>query len=340
MRKIVIGILTHVSGNVNANEVEGDRIRIKKLVSASGETYPFVSARAVKRCIREKLKEFGFKVDPFRIGEGNKLADSGDPIEYVDNDLFGYLYIKGNQQKARVSPISMSPIVAIEHTPIQIDFGGRFPRELGEANPTPFEIEVADFIGLMKIVITERCGIFAESEKTDQLKKWDEYVKDEKIEKIIIKKDEKKNEEVIIIEKNGEKKQIKKTEEILSKYYYRYKLKNNEKEKIFYKLSDDKRINRIKALLEILLKEGWAYPRRANFFTMAEHVSAIIYCGEKLYPIWKNIDVENNTFTKPDLSKDGSKKLLKVYDLNSGSVPSEDIKKMAEWLVRGEWKGD
>ncbi len=294
MRKIVIGLLTHISGNVNANEVEGDRIRIKKLVSASGETYPFVSARAVKRGIREKLKEFGFKVDPFRIGEGNKLADSGDPIEYVDNDLFGYLYIKGNQQKARVSPISMSPIVAIEHTPIQIDFGGRFPRELGEANPTPFEIEVADFIGLMKIVITERCGIFAESEKTDQLKKWDEYIKDGKLERI-----------------NGG-----------------------------YKLDDDERMNRVKALLEILLNEGWAYPRRANFFTMAEHVSAIVYCGEKLYPIWKKIDVDNNTFTKPDLSKDDSKKLLEVYDLKSGIVPSEDIEKMAKWLVRGEWKGD
>jgi len=294
MRKIIIGILTHVSGNVNANEVEGDRIRIKKLVSASGETHPFVSARAVKRGIREKLKEFGFEVDPFRIGEGNKLADSGDPIEYVDNDLFGYLYIRGNQQKARVSPISMSPIVAVEHTPIQIDFGGRFPRELGEANPTPFEIEVADFIGLMKVVITERCGIFAESEKTDKLKEWKEYVKDGKLKKI----------------DKG------------------------------YKLSDDERINRVKAFLEILLNEGWAYPRRANFFTMAEHVSAIVYCGEKLYPIWKNIDVKNSTFTEPDLSKDNSKKLLKVYDLKLGSVPSEIIEKIAKWLVRDEWKGD
>jgi len=298
MRKIVIGILTHISGNVNANEVEGDRIRIKKLVSASGETYPFVSARAVKRGIREKLKESGFKIDPFRIGEGNKLADSGDPIEYVDNDLFGYLYIKGNQQKARISPISMSPIVAVEHTPIQIDFGGRFPKEGVEykknnkpfnPDPTPFEIEVADFIGLMKVVITERCGIFAESEKTDQLKKWDEYVEDGNLEKI----------------DKG------------------------------YKLSDDERINRVKAFLEILLNEGWAYPRRANFFTMAEHVSAIVYCGEKLYPIWKNIDVETNTFKELDLSKDNSKKLLEVYDLKSSSVSSNIIEKIAKWLVRG-----
>ncbi|RLC46515.1 MAG: type I-B CRISPR-associated protein Cas7/Cst2/DevR [Candidatus Coatesbacteria bacterium] len=295
MRKIVIGILTHISGNVNANEVEGDRIRIKKLVSSSGETYPFVSARAVKRGIREKLREFGFDVDPFRIGEGDKLADSGDPIKYVDNDLFGYLYIKGNQQKARISPVSMSPIVAVEHTPIQIDFGGSFPRELNEdVNPTPFEIEVADLIGLMKVVITERCGMFIESERTDQLKKWEEYVKEGKIEKT---------------EKG-------------------------------YELNKNERINRIKAILEILLNEGWAYPRRANFFAMAEHVSAIAYCGEKLYPIWKNMDIENNTFIIPDLRKDDSKKLLKVYNLKSSNIPNEEIERMAEWLVNGKWRGD
>lgn len=288
MRKIVIGILTRIQGNVNANEVEGDRIRIKKLISSSGEVYPFVSARAVKRGIREKFLEFGFKVDPFRIGEGNKLADSGDPVEYVDNDLFGYLYIKGNQQKARHAPVSMSPIIAIEHTPIQIDFGGRFPRE-DEAYPTPFEIEVADFIGLLKVVITERCGVFDEKEKTDQLKKWDQYVKEGRLEKI----------------DNG------------------------------YKLSDDERVNRVKTLLQILLNEGWTYPKRSNYFTMAEHISAIIYCGEKLYPIWKNI--ENYTFKEPSI-KDDTKKLMKVYDLKKDNVPDEEIERMATWLVEGVWK--
>ena len=60
MRKIVAGILTRVSGNVNANEVDGDRIRIKKMISTTGEVYPFVSARAIKRGIREKFAEYGF----------------------------------------------------------------------------------------------------------------------------------------------------------------------------------------------------------------------------------------------------------------------------------------
>ncbi|ACS90539.1 type I-B CRISPR-associated protein Cas7/Cst2/DevR [Thermococcus sibiricus] len=292
MRKIVIGLLTRVSGNVNANEVDGDRIRIKKLVSTSGEVYPFVSARAVKRGIREKLTERGFEVDPFRIGEGNKLADSGDPIKYVDNDLFGYLYIKGNEQKPRQAPVSLSPIIAVEHTPIQIDFGGRFPREMGSTNPTPFETEVADFIGLMKIVITERVGIFSENEKTDQVKKWDEYAKEGKI----------------------------------------------TKQGTTYILPEKERIRRVSALLEILLNEGWAYPRRTNYFAMAEHISTIIYAGERLYPVWKAF--EEYHFKKelvPYQITEG-KEFLETYDLKKGLVPKKDIEKLATWLVSGVWK--
>jgi len=294
MRKIVIGLLTRVSGNVNANEVDGDRIRIKKLVSTSGEVYPFVSARAVKRGIREKLAEWGFEVDPFRIGEGNKLADSGDPIKYVDNDLFGYLYIKGNQQKPRQAPVSLSPVIAVEHTPIQIDFGGRFPKEVGSVNPTPFETEVADFIGLMKIVITERAGIFAENEKTDQVKKWDEYAKEGRITK----------------QDNA------------------------------YVLLDEERIKRVSALLEILLNEGWAYPRRTNYFAMAEHISTIIYAGERLYPVWKAS--EGYQFKKElvPYQINERKEFLETYELKKGLVPKKDIEKLATWLVSGVWKKD
>ncbi|WP_457752176.1 type I-B CRISPR-associated protein Cas7/Cst2/DevR [Thermococcus sp.] len=297
MRKIVIGILTRVSGNVNANEIDGDRIRIKKLVSTSGEVYPFVSARAVKRGIREKFVEWGFEVDPFRIGEGNKLADSGDPIRYIDNDLFGYLYIAGKKQIPRQAPVSLSPIIAVEHTPIEIDFGGRFPRETGSTNPTPFEIEVADFIGLLKVVITERVGIFTETERTNQEKNWQEYIKESKL------------------EKQGD--------------VY-----------IFSGDNDDNRIKRITALLHILLNEGWAYPRRANNLTMADHVSAIIYAGEKLYPIWKAFKEYQFDKGLVPFNIQEDKEFLKVYDLKSGLIPKKDIKKLATWLVSGKWNED
>ncbi len=289
MRKIVVGILTRVSGNVNANEVDGDRIRIKKMVSTTGEVYPFVSARAIKRGIREKFAEYGFEIDPFRTGEGKKLADSGDPIKYIDNDLFGYLYIKGNKQIPRTAPISMSPLIALKHTPIKTDFGGRFPRTPGESNPTPFEIEIADFVGLLKVVITERCGIFGSSEKTDKEKKWDDYVKEG------------------LVVKNGE----------------------------IYKLPDDVRINRIKAFLKILLKDGWAYPRRTNNLALAEHKSAIIYAGSRLYPVWKLVD-DNYTFKKPQFTDD-TRVFIKVYEYPENEITEDEIEKLTIWLVKGTW---
>ena len=288
MRKIVIGILSRVSGNVNANEVDGDRIRIKKLVSTTGEVYPFVSARAIKRGVREKFREYGYLTDPFRTGEGEKLADSGDPIKYVDNDLFGYLYIKGNKQTPRVAPISMSPLIAIAHTPIKTDFGGRFPQHPGESNPTPFEIEVADFIGLLKVVVTERCGMFTSSEKTDQEKKWDKYVEEGKA----LKQDD------------------------------------------MYLLPEEERIKRVRDFLTILLKEGWAYPRRANNFTMAEHKAAIVYAGEKMYPVWKLI-TENHSFKLPEIN-DKTQKHLKAYTYPENEITEDEINELANWLVIGK----
>ncbi len=291
MRKIVIGILSRVSGNVNANEVDGDRIRIKKLISATGEVYPFVSARAIKRGIREKLKEYGYSIDPFTTQEGNKLADSGDPIKYVDNDIFGYLYIKNKKQVSRISPIFMSPLIALTHTPIKTDFGGRFPQKPGENNPTPFEIEVADFVGLLKVVITERCGQFDENEKTDNEKNWEEYVKEDKL------------------------------------------LKN---ESSIYTLPEDERKKRIMDFLKILLIDGWAYPRRANNFTMAEHKAAIIYAGEKLYPIWKYVK-EDNSFDVSKFSKDENNKYIKAYIYPDNEVTLKEIKDLSNWLVRGKW---
>ncbi|RLG16583.1 hypothetical protein DRN69_00540 [Candidatus Pacearchaeota archaeon] len=56
MHNVQISILGKVSGNVNADEVIGTRVTLKKMYSSSGEVLPFVSARAVKYAIRQALK--------------------------------------------------------------------------------------------------------------------------------------------------------------------------------------------------------------------------------------------------------------------------------------------
>jgi CRISPR-associated protein Cst2 len=155
MSKVVeISILGKISGNVNADEVIGTRITLKKMYSSGGEVLPFVSARAVKYAIRQALKEKGFEIDPLqenpKAEESLRLADTGNPIEFIDNDLFGYMVTKGRNEVARKrqAPVAFSYFKALKDTPIKAEFAARFPRkEEKEKNPVPFEVEVAEFIG-------------------------------------------------------------------------------------------------------------------------------------------------------------------------------------------------
>ena len=171
MPVIMISILGRISGNVNADEVIGQRITIKKMYSTTGETLPFVSARAVKRAIREAFKEYGYEIDPFQAGKeaAIPLADSGRPDKYIDNDLFGYMVTEGERTAyRRQAPIAMSYFKAIKDTPIKAEFGARFPRtDDPSQNPGPFEVEVADFIGRLCTLIYDYIGDFR-SEKEIQ----------------------------------------------------------------------------------------------------------------------------------------------------------------------------
>ncbi|MEM2319914.1 MAG: hypothetical protein QXQ63_04130 [Candidatus Bathyarchaeia archaeon] len=63
MKVAQISVLARVSGNVNADEVIGTRVTLKKMYSSSGDVLPFVSARAIKYAIRHALKDVGFDVD-------------------------------------------------------------------------------------------------------------------------------------------------------------------------------------------------------------------------------------------------------------------------------------
>lgn len=166
MSKVVqISILGRISGNVNADEVIGNRTTLKKMYSSDGDVLPFVSARAVKHSIRRALEQKGFKIDPF-IKDGANMKDSGNPKDYIDNDLFGYMTTKKKDNKTgepggsvnRQAPIALSYFKAMYDTSITTEFGARFPRQLEQSNPVPFEIEVAEFIGKLNTIIYDYVG--------------------------------------------------------------------------------------------------------------------------------------------------------------------------------------
>ncbi|MGC8913535.1 MAG: type I-B CRISPR-associated protein Cas7/Cst2/DevR [Thermoplasmata archaeon] len=167
MSKVVqISILGKISGNVNADEVIGTRVTVKKMYSSGGEVLPFVSARAVKYSIRQALKDKGFEIDPFVENPGQealRLADTGDPAKYIDNDLFGYMKTKGRGETAdkRQAPVAFSYFKALRDTPVKAEFAARFPRASAtpkEENPVPFEVEVAEFVGRLNCIMYDYIG--------------------------------------------------------------------------------------------------------------------------------------------------------------------------------------
>ncbi|MEM0243069.1 MAG: type I-B CRISPR-associated protein Cas7/Cst2/DevR [Candidatus Aenigmatarchaeota archaeon] len=169
MTKVVqISILGKISGNVNADEVIGTRITLKKMYSSGGEVLPFVSARAIKFAIRKALYEKGFKVDPLYVNPNAKrtrLSDSAKPHEYIDNDIFGYMRtLRGEEEGAslkRQAPIALSYFKALRDTPIKAEFAAKFPRPWGiQESPVPFEIEVAEYIGKINCIMYDYIGDF------------------------------------------------------------------------------------------------------------------------------------------------------------------------------------
>ena len=274
-RRTFISLVLGVSGNVNADAGVGIRIPMKKIVTWNREIRAFVSPRCIRRAIRTRLAEKGMKVDPLILlkeQQKKQLADTGDPFKYVDDDLFGYLSPekgKGEIQPSRSSPVKISPLIALHHTEISVEFAGRFPRsdisaDAPESNPVPFEVETAQWLGGMHVIISEDIGRFRVDELSkkvlDGLEKG-EYAG-------VVKKDG-----VVMLDLNERKK-------------------------------------RLKALLEILIKEGWCFPRGSEATSQPEYHYAIIVMSESFIPMPNVLKMDQ----KLKLDVNSVKEALKIYN--------------------------
>ncbi len=175
-----ISVLTKIAGNVNADEVIGQRITLKKFYTSEGGIRPFVSARAIKFAIRQCLKEeYNFNIDPFQSVKG-RLLDKGDPRQYVDDDLFGFMVAETREELARrrQAPVALSYLRALRDTAIKAEFALRAPRPGGaEGNPLPFEVEVAEWIGRVDCLIYDYIGKWQGTEK-EGVKAGEKFISD------------------------------------------------------------------------------------------------------------------------------------------------------------------
>jgi CRISPR-associated protein Cst2 len=275
---VQISVLAKVAGNVNADEVIGTRITLKKMYSSSGEVLPFVSARAIKFAIRQALKEKGFSVDPLIINEeaeeALRLSDSADPLRYVDNDLFGYMRTIGGKglrgeggALKRQAPIALSYFKALKDTPIKAEFGARFARAWSEKEeaPAPFEVEVAEFVGRVNCIMYDYIGDFSEDRKiAESMQK-------------------------------SKGREIKDVKEFL--------------ERIPEKLPSEERKKRIRAFAEVFLTPTYVLPKRTNSLNLPEYYAALLVFSEKgPLPIFQYLDWD---FEKGNVN---SEKLMQLIE--------------------------
>ncbi|MCC7550414.1 MAG: type I-B CRISPR-associated protein Cas7/Cst2/DevR [Methanobacterium sp.] len=173
MSKTVVGFMLvdapHSALN-NAGADAGDRteniVRVKS-IRRGRKIYPYVSGQALRYWWRDTLEQkFDWKMSP--ISREKKIAfTSANPIDYDDDDVFGYmraLKAKEGGTVTRISPLKNSPLISvIGQSPTQ-DFGVMARHE---GDPVPYEHEFYSTIlkGIFSVDL-DSLGVFYAEEKT------------------------------------------------------------------------------------------------------------------------------------------------------------------------------
>lgn len=173
MSKTVVGLMLvdapHSALN-NAGTDAGDRtdniVRVKSIRKGMKQ-YPYVSGQALRYWWRDTLEsKFNWEMSP--IIRKSKIAfTSADPINFPDDDAFGYMRAMKEKEGGtvtRISPLKNSPLVSVTGQRIVDDFGVMARHE---GDPVPYEHEFYSTIlkGIFSIDLNN-LGVFSNYEKT------------------------------------------------------------------------------------------------------------------------------------------------------------------------------
>jgi CRISPR-associated protein Cst2 len=126
--KIVLAV---TAGAPNNGAGSGTTAPVKK-ASVRGRTYPYVSAQAFRRWLRETMVVAGAVPSPTtRVGKAEgkaqKATTGADPARYADDDLFGYMKATAKADNEattlRDSPFMVGTFLSVEPVRLTEDFG-------------------------------------------------------------------------------------------------------------------------------------------------------------------------------------------------------------------------
>jgi CRISPR-associated protein Cst2 len=136
--------------SLNGSDSEADNISsIKKIVKGE-EQYPYVSAQALRRALRDQLGVLEYPLSEAVAATITKGAATTlqQPETYIDDDLFGFMgteaptpEVKGHATK-RTGPVRVSPLVALDRYVGDLDFGTNYMAVKEGGDPNIFETEI------------------------------------------------------------------------------------------------------------------------------------------------------------------------------------------------------
>jgi CRISPR-associated protein Cst2 len=143
-------VATASLASLNGSDSEADNIsNIKKIVKGE-EQYPYVSAQALRRALRDQLGVLNWELSEAvaaSIAKGAATTQQ-QPDKYIDDDLFGFMgteeatrEAKGRATK-RTGPVRVSPLVALDTYEGDLDFGTNYMAVKAGGDPNIFETEI------------------------------------------------------------------------------------------------------------------------------------------------------------------------------------------------------
>jgi CRISPR-associated protein Cst2 len=172
-KAIEVVYLTRVEGaNLNSAGTEGVISVLKKIEDIDGNEFIRVSGQSVKYQIRQIWDDQGdeqgigiSQVKPKGSGTDKVIVSAGDPIKYIDDDLFGYMIAEtGKGARKRTASVRTNGMISIFPYKGDRDFAVRY-------DPTPaqdhniYEVELTTNIMRGNFFVElDRLGTFISKE--------------------------------------------------------------------------------------------------------------------------------------------------------------------------------
>lgn len=131
------------AGAPNNGRGDDNRGVVKHLRAERGSVYPYVSAQAFRRWLRESLPDGEARSPVTRSGSGKKQQayTDGRPDRYLDDDMFGYMVAIKGENFQRDTVLATGTLVSVTPRQPTSDFGTMSRGFPAEANPVIHEHE-------------------------------------------------------------------------------------------------------------------------------------------------------------------------------------------------------